>query len=214
MRHRTILVCAALAGLQAATVLDRMAVVVDKRVIKTSDIDRDLRVTEFLNRRPLDFSADARHKAAERLIEQAIIREQLARGGYARATDSSAAALLATIRRERFAGSEARLRAALSQYGLSEAQLEEQLQWQLTVLRYIDQRFRNGVLVTDEEVRQYYDAHRAQLAKENPQGASFEALQAKIRASLEGERVNQNFAEAMDAARKRSNVRYLQGAFQ
>jgi len=46
----------------AVVVLDRMAVIVGKHVIKTSDIDWDLRVTEFLNREPLDFSSQAKRK--------------------------------------------------------------------------------------------------------------------------------------------------------
>jgi hypothetical protein len=39
-------------------------------------------------------------------------------------------------------------------------------------------------------------------------------LEPKIRASLEGERINQNFVESMDEARKRVHVRDLQGAFE
>ena len=50
----------------------------------------------------------------------------------------------------------------------TEDQLRRYLQWQLTVLRFIDQRFRPGVLVTEEEVRAYYDEHRAELQKANP----------------------------------------------
>ena len=33
--------------------LDRIAVVVDESIIKDSDIERDIRITEFLNREPL-----------------------------------------------------------------------------------------------------------------------------------------------------------------
>ncbi len=200
-------------GLQSAVVIDRIAVIVDKHVIKLSDIDLDLRITEFLNRQPLDVSADARHKSAERLIEQSIIRQEIAAGGYERASDANAGALLANLRRDRFHGSDAQMRGALSRYGLTEFQLESHFLWQLTVLRFIDQRFRRGVLVTDDEVRAYYDAHIADLRKENPQNSSIDALTPRIRASLEGEQINRNFAEAMEAARKRSRIRYSQGAF-
>src|SRR5206468_1942783 len=99
-------------------------------------------------------------------------------------------------------------------YGSSAAELRSQLIWQLTVLRFINERFRAGALVTDEEVRAYYDQHLADLKREYPQNSSFEALAPKIRASLEGERVNQNYAEFVERARKRSNIRYLQGAFE
>ena len=214
MMLRTILLLCLAGASNGATVVDRMAVVVGKHVVKSSDIFRDLGATEFLNREQPNFSADARHKAADRLIEQTIIRDEIASGGYKWASSADADALLDKILQERFGGSNARLRADLSRYGLTERELREQLLWQLTVLRFIDQRFRAGVLVTDEEVRTYYDLHLADLKRQYPQDSSFETLKPKIRASLEGERINQNFVQSIEGARKRVHVRYLQGAFE
>jgi len=214
MRLRTILLLCLAGALNGATVVDRMAVVVGKHVVKSSDIFRDLGATEFLNREQPNFSPDARHKAADRLIEQTIIRDEIASGGYKWASSADADALLDKIRQERFGGSDARLGADLSRYGLTEQELREQLLWQLTVLRFIDQRFRAGVLITDEDVRNYYDMHLADLKRQYPQDSSFETLKPKIRASLEGERINQNFVQSIEGARKRVPVRYLQGAFE
>jgi len=214
MRLRTILLLCLAGALNGATVVDRMAVVVGKHVVKSSDIFRDLGATEFLNREQPNFSADARHKAADRLIEQTIIRDEIASGGYKWASGADADALLDKIRQERFGGSDARLGADLSRYGLTEQELREQLLWPLTVLRFIDQRFRAGVLITDEDVRNYYDLHLADLKRQYPQDSSFETLKPKIRASLEGERINQNFVQSIEGARKRVPVRYLQGAFE
>jgi peptidyl-prolyl cis-trans isomerase SurA len=201
-------------ALESATVVDRMAVIVDKHVIKSSDLYRDLGVTEFLNRQQPDFGAEARHKAADRLIEQSIIRDEIANGGYRWASSADADALLNQILKDRFGGSSAQLQAALSRYGLTEDELRAQLIWQLTVLRFIDQRFRNGVLITDEDIRAYYDQHLPDLKREYPQDSSYKAIEPKIRASLEGERINQNFVQSMDQARKSVHVRYLQGAFE
>jgi len=200
--------------LPGAVVFDRMAVIVGKGVIKSSDIHRDLRVTAFLNRGEPSFSADARRKAADRLIEQTILRGEIANGGYSGASEGDAAALLDKLKQERFAGSDNRLRTTLAGYGLTEEELRGQLLWQLTVLRFIDERFRNGVIVTDQDVRSYYDQHLADLKREYGQNSTFEALEPKIRASIEGERINLNFAESMEQARKRIRIRYLQGAFE
>jgi peptidyl-prolyl cis-trans isomerase SurA len=122
--------------------------------------------------------------------------------------------LLKQLRQDRFAGSDGRLREALTLYGVTEDQLREQLLWQLEVLRFIDERFRPGLLVTDEEVRAYYDQHRPDLRREYPQANGFEALEQKIRASLEGRRINQNFVQWLDQARKQNRIEYRQGAFQ
>lgn len=208
------LLMASLAMAPGAALIDRIAVIVGKHAIKASDIDRDLRLTAFLNREQPDFSGGARRKAAERLIDQVIIREEVANGAYSSPTEADADGLLRQLRQDRFGGSEARLREALSRYGLSEAQLRTHLAWQLTVLRFIDQRFRSGVLVTDEDVRAYYDRRAADLKREYPGNNGLEALQPKIRASLEGERINQSFEEWIRQARGRNRIEYRQGAFQ
>src|SRR5262249_4405782 len=61
--------------LPAAAIVDRVAVVVDRHVMKLSDIQRDLCVSEFLNQEPRRIDPDAKRKTAERLIEQTIIAE-------------------------------------------------------------------------------------------------------------------------------------------
>jgi hypothetical protein len=188
-------------GLHAAVVIDRIAVVVGNHAVKLSDIERDLRVTEFLNREPLNLSPDARRKAAERQIDQQIIRQEIATGGYQRASDTEAQTMLRQLERDRFGGSAARLKQALQQYGLTEDELRQQLVWQLTVLRFIDQRFRPGVLVTDDEIQAYKKQH-PQMADE------------QIRETLEGERINQEFETWLDGARKRmTRIEYRDEAF-
>lgn len=196
-----------------AVVVDRMAVVVGKHVVKVSDIERDLRVTAFLNREPLALDPGARKKSAERLIDQEIMRQEIATGRYKRATDDDALALLKQIRQERFGGVEARLQSALVQYGLSQEQLREQLLWQLTVLRFIDQRFRPGVLVDDDEVRVYYDQHLPELRKQYPRDNRFEVLAPKIRSSLEGERMDKALEAWIAQARTRNRIDYREEAF-
>jgi len=197
----------------AVVVLDRMAVIVGKHVIKTSDIDWDLRVTEFLNRQPLNFSEQVKRQSAERLIDQEIIRQEIVTGTYTRPPDSDAAALEAQLQRDRFGGSAPALRGALHRYGITEDQLRAQLLWQLTVLRFIDQRFRPAVIVTDEEIRNYYDQHLAELLRRYPQDQSFEALEPKVRSLLEGERINESFNQWLEGARKRTRIEYRQEAF-
>jgi len=213
LRRATLLLVFA-GALSGAAVIDRVAVIVAKHVIKTSEIQRDLRLTQFLNREPLNLSAEAMRQSAERLIDQMIIRDEIARGGYRRPTESDADNLVAQFRRDRFGGVASRLREELSRYRLNEGQLREQLLWQITVLRFIDQRFRPAVLVTDEEVRAYFDEHLANPKRNNAQSNALEALEPKIRASLEGERINKAFVEWLEAARKRNRIDYREGAFQ
>lgn len=188
--------------------------IVGKQVIKASDIVRDLRVNAFLNQEPLDFSVPARRKAAERLIDQMIIRNQITTGRYGLPPAGAADALLKQLQQDRFGNSQLRYQQALIAAKLTEPELQARLIWQLTVLRFIDQRFRPSVMVSDEEVRAYYDKHLAELRKAHPESADFESLQPQIRVSLEGERLNQNFLQWLEDARKRATIEYKQEAFQ
>jgi hypothetical protein len=210
----SILIFVISALLSGAVILDRIAAIAGAHVIKTSDIERDIRLTDFLNRAPLDLKANAKREAAERLITQEIIRDEIVSGGYRRPPESEAVELEAQLRRDRFGGSEQRLAEGLHRYGLTEAELRAQLLWQITVLQFIDERFRGGVVVTLDEVRDFYDARYVELRKQYPKDNSFETLEPKIRTQLEGQRINESFNEWLDQARKNYAVEFKQGAFE
>lgn len=123
-------------------VVDRVAVVIDKKVVTESEVLDELRLTEFLNDQPLELGAKARREAAERLVDQELIRRELEISGYAPPSASEADALLRKFRQNRF-HSLADYRAALRKYGIAEEQLKAHLLWQLTAIRFTDQRFRS-----------------------------------------------------------------------
>jgi hypothetical protein len=208
----TLAVGTSAAGLEGSwVVVDRIAVIVGKQAIKTSDVERDLRLTEFLNGQPPDVSVAARQQAAERLIDQQIIRAEIAAGGYARATNTDAEQLEWQLVRDRFGGSRTRLRADLERYSLTEDELRAQLLWQLTVLRFIELKFQPGVSVSDQDVRTYYNQHVADLKRRHPKDYGLAAVQGEIRNSLEGEAVNRDFEEWIGQARTGTRIEYRPG---
>jgi len=201
-------------ALEGAVVIDRIAVIVGQHVIKASDIDRDLRLTEFMNREPLNLNREAKRRSAERLIDQEVIHMEILTGGYRRPSDAEADAFEKQLEKDRFGGSAVQLRESLAHYGLTPEQLREQLLWQLTVLRFIEERFRAGVLVTDDEVRSYYDQHLDEIRKQNPGNSMYEIQKPKIRSLLEGDRINKNFTDWLEEARKRYRIDYRQEALE
>ncbi len=209
-----LVICMGWSAGAGAVVLDRIAVIVGKHAIKASDIDRDLRITEFLNRTPLDLSAKPRHQSAERLVDQSIIRDEIANGDYDRATDGDVETMLTQLRRDRDAGSDLRLQQDLAKYGLTEDQLKDAMLWQLTVLKFIDERFKPAVLVQEQNVKAYFDAHQADLKKQYPQDNSLTTLAPKIEDLLQGQQVDQQFDAWLDEQRKEQRVDYHQEAFQ
>jgi peptidyl-prolyl cis-trans isomerase SurA len=214
MRHRLPLAALFLARIvSGAVVMDRIAVIVGNRAIKTSDIDRELRVSSFLNHQPLDEGPAAMRKAAERLIDQEVMRQELRNGQYGVPTDKEVSDFLAQLKRDRFSGSDSRLQIELARYHLTAEQLRRHLLWQLTVLRFIDQRFRSGVLVSDEDAAAYYRDHQAELQKAYPGANSLEAVEPKIRETITGERINQAFEEWLAETRAETRIEYRQRAF-
>src|SRR5579862_7584923 len=122
LRTSLLLASAALMA-QGTVTLDRIALIVGKHVIKSSDIERDIRLTAFLNRQTADFSSKTKRQSAERLIDQELIRQELATGSYKRPTEADAMAFQSQLVHDRFGGSEAALGRALSQSGLTREQL-------------------------------------------------------------------------------------------
>jgi hypothetical protein len=134
----------------SAVLIDQIAIVVDQSIIKDSDIDRDVRVTEFLNNEPLNLNLAERKKTASKLIDQTFIRGEIQAGDYQSATVKQANDQLDSLIKKRYP-SHAAFQHALKTYGLDEADLREQFRWQLTVLQFIDARFTPAV-VTPEGV--------------------------------------------------------------
>lgn len=189
----------AIALVLPAVIIDRIAIVVRNSIIKDSDIDRDIRVTDFLNGRPLNFSAAARKEAADRLIAQALIRREIRLGDYPMATLQDADEQLDSLESERFK-TQAALDRALERYGLTELDLRTQFQWQLTVLRFIDLRFKPAVMVTDQEADAYYREHEAELRHDHPK-QSLDELKSDARDVIVGERVNKLFFDWLNQQR-------------
>jgi hypothetical protein len=193
---------------QSPVVMDQIAVVVGKHPIKTSDIMRDLRVTQFLNNEPLKASDAVRKASAQRLIDQELIRKDIEGVGNTSSMAAEASALYNQLVHQRFNGSEPQLLAELQKRALTKEQLLQQLQWQLTVLRFIDERFRPGVVISDEDVHKYYSQHAVDTKWKDLKSATFEAAAPQIRETLEAEQINRDFETWIAQARKNTRIIY------
>lgn len=190
-------------------IIDQIAIVVNRQIIKESDIIREVRVTDFLNHDPLNLSLVAQKKAADRLIDQAFIRQEISLGDYPVATFRDADAELGRLEKERYK-TQAALEQTLHSYGLTVPDLRYTFRWQLTVLRFIDVRFKPAVVVTDDEVEQYYKSHLAALRRAHPSGYSLEDLRSVIHDNLVSEKVNQRFFTWLDDQRKDAKIQFLE----
>jgi len=189
-----------------AEIVDRISIVVDDSIIKHSDIIQDIRLTDFLNHETSSLTLAEQKKAAARLIDQTLIRKELESGLYSRPDPSEVDSLLQQIKRG-FA-SEAAYARSLAAYHLNEAELRKRLDWQLTVLRFINLRFGAEAPVTDAEARAYYEKHLPEFKKTARTAGDFESLRTEIEKAINGERVNQQFFTWLEDTEKNTPVTY------
>ena len=209
-----ILVWAAILFSARAAVVDRVAVVVGTDVITESEVDEEVRVTEFLNQQPLDLSAQQRRAAADRLVDQQLIRNEMKIGNYPLPSDTEVADMLQKLRQEDFRTA-AQYREALTRYGITEQQLKDHLRWQLAALRFTDARFRPGMPTQPVQT-----ANRLRAgAVPPPSGVSRTRLQTadRVRESAPGSPdspVDQQMESWLKEQRGQTRVEFKKGAFQ
>jgi hypothetical protein len=214
MLRRTMLTLIATACLSSAVLIDRLAIVAGTRVIKDSDIERDIRLTDFLNGDKLDFSPAERRKAAQRLIDQAMIHREVDLGRYPPPSPAETEDFLKQVKRQRFPN-DAQFRQALQAYGITQQELESQVRWQISVLHFIEQRFRPAVLVSEEESEAYYRTHAADFR--DPKTGKIpliDDVRDQIQDILAAPKVNKEFEDWLDRARKRTKVEYREASLE
>ena len=123
-----------------ADVMDRIAVAVGNKAIKESQIDRDIRLTAFLNGTPLESGGGSKRRAADRLVDQTVIRLEMVKGSYPAASDAEVKEVLAKIKQARF-HTNAEYEQSLRSYGITEPELKSHIAWQIQVLRFVEVRF-------------------------------------------------------------------------
>jgi hypothetical protein len=206
-------VLAALAGAGGAEVIDRIAVSVGNRVITTAEIEREARLTAFLNGAAPDLSPEGRKKTAERLIEQRLVKRELEAANYPEPDRAGVEDGLREIKARHKTA--AAYQEALARYAITDEDLREHLIWQQAFLRFIDVRFRPAAQVSEEDVREYFEKTVKPLAdRANPgKPADIERYREQIEAKLTGERVDAELDRWLQAARRRNRVEYREGAF-
>jgi hypothetical protein len=126
-----------------AALVDRIAVTVAQDAITESEVLEEIRVTSFLNNEPADFSAPARRAAAERLVDQYLIRHELATGSYPQLDAARADQLLRDFEKQHFRR-HAELEQKLKQYGISTEDLKQHLLFQAAAIQFTELRFSSG----------------------------------------------------------------------
>jgi hypothetical protein len=136
-----VVLAAGLTMLLAADVVDRVAVVVGANVITESELLREVRLTELLNGEPPDLSPEKRRAAAERLVDQQLIRTEMEFSRFPQPGPAEAAKVIPEFVKEQHI-TESQLRESLTKYGITEDELKNHLAWQAAAMQFTENRFR------------------------------------------------------------------------
>lgn len=191
-----------------AEIIDRIAVSLGNQVITVSEIEREIRIAAFLNGDKPDFSPVSRRKTADRLIEQKLIRKELELSHYAKPGPDEVEATVQEVS-ARFPNVE-QFRRGLEPYGISEPDLRAHLEWQLTALRFIEFRFRQGIQITEPEIREYLEK---QVGSKWREQKLTDETRDQIEETLIEQRVDKQLDEWIRDARKRTQVQIREEAF-
>jgi len=200
-----VLVASAIARAQ---LLDRIAVTVGKTVITEQEVLTNLRVAAFLDQKEPDLSGANKKKAADRLVDQVLLRREVPPSGVVQ----DVSVVIADLKK-RFP-SQTEYVAALERYRISEQDVTDQLLNGLESLEASNRRFRPDVQITEEEIQARYETFARQLRDKN--AANIPALEAshnEVQELLTNQRVSEALEKWLEITRQQSSVVYREAVF-
>jgi hypothetical protein len=196
------------ATLLHGVVIDRIAVIVDHQVITEAQLDEEIRVTAFLNGESVKRDRQTKRAAADRLIEQSLVRHEMSLSQYP-LPDTEQVNTLFNETAKQFGGREG-LDRDLAQYGLTEEILNEHLRFQLMMLKFVDFRFRPDVDVSESDIRKYYEQELVKWKQSHTTPApALEESRSSIEKALSDQRVDYALSSWVEQARHEANIIYL-----
>ncbi len=181
-------------------IIDRVAIAIGNRTITELQIDEELRITALLNHKPLIRDQKTRRDAADRLVQQFLIRAEMRVSRYPDPDPGDVRAYLDQVATD--FGGVAKLNEQIAQYGLDKDSFMRHLEVQLASLRFIEVRFSQEVSVSDADVQTFIHDETSQTDMRS------------ARRQLVERRTDEALATWLEEARKQFNIVYLDKTLQ
>lgn len=210
-----ILMLVGTAAAAAEEVIDRVAVSFGLEVVTLSAIRRQVRMSAYLEGKPVEDTPEARRAAAERLIDQSLVRREMNLSRYTPIPMEEVRQKVEETRQKQGLTAEA-FEAELHKYGFTTEDFLHELYWQSTLLRFVQFRFSPSVQVSEEEVREYYEQEYVpQLARMVPgQGPPpVDEVREPITSVLSARKENAVLEEWLKLGRQAARIRFHEEAF-
>lgn len=148
----------------SAETVSRIAAIVNQEIITTAQLDREMR--ELLAQAPPDREPAAeqlpalRRQLLQKMIEETLIQQRVAALGI-EVTDEEVSQAIEDVQRQNNVD-RPQLEQALAAQGLSFQAYREQMRSQLLNFKLVNREIRRKIEVTNQELRDYYQAHQDQ----------------------------------------------------
>ncbi len=197
------------------TVLDRIVAVVDEDVVLESDVDEEQRFAAF---QPLTEPEGTftRVRAVERLINRDLILQQLKIQPQAPVTDKEVDEQLLQLRKDipackvEHCETDAGWQQFLAKHGFTVDELWGRWKQRIEVLRFIEQRFRQGIRISPEEIKSYYEQTLLpQYNSRKVKAPKLEAVSDRIQEVLLQQQVGNLLSDWLKSLRAQGTVRIV-----
>jgi uncharacterized lipoprotein YehR (DUF1307 family) len=194
-------------------ILDRIAVTVGKQVITEGEVVRDLRVAALLDHKPVDLSGEEKRKAADRLVDQLLIQQEIAFSRIPLGAEEEAARMLAQV--ESQYGSAAGYQAALVRYHVTEADVANHLITGVRALQFTDLRFHPEIDISEDDLRDFYNKLSEEGRKRGDANIpTFESSRDDVEKFVVGQRITLALDRWLGAQRTQTQILYREQVFQ
>jgi len=203
------------AATEQGTVLDKVVAVVGEDVILESDVDEERRFESIQPYRgsTAEFS---RERAVQRLIDRTLILQQAALQPGDAITDQDLDAQLAKLRKDipqctqYHCETGAGWQKFLSDRGFTVEEFRERWRRRMELLRFIEVRFRNGIRITDDEIKAYYEKTMLpEYAKQKVTPPQLETISKRIEEVLLQQQVGNLLRDWLKSLRAQGRVRIM-----
>lgn len=202
-------------------VLDRVVAVVNNQTILASDVDDEVRLAVLEPGRP-GLGALTPTGILDQLISRVLIQQQIREQDAQAAlpTDAEVDARIGEIRnqlpacvRERCV-SDAEWSAFLASRQLTPKRVRIYMRTRLEILKFIEQRFREGIRISPQEVETYYKQTLLPLYGQDETAPTLEKVSTRIQEILLQQEVNALFEDWLKNLRSQGNIEVLDPALE
>ncbi|ADV81992.1 peptidylprolyl isomerase [Terriglobus saanensis] len=195
--------------------VDRIIAIVNGQIILQSDLDEEVRFAKLQPYR-LGAGKTLREQAMSRLIDRTLILQQQQGMGQAPITDAELDAAITDLRKDLPACAHAACETDegwikfLAGVGFTPEEVRERWRIRLEVLRFIEQRFRAGIRISDAQIEEFYKTTMLpQYAQQKVQPPPLETISARIEQVLLEQQVSVLLDQWLKTLREQGSVRIL-----